>query len=80
MILKSLLIELIKLSETFGSSIKSQVLDLKTLPIFSPLEISVTYHTLVRHQDIREKSLSYFMFDFPKTKRKFSLNYLQGRQ
>ena len=26
---------------TSGSSIKSQVLDLKTLPIFSPLKISV---------------------------------------
>ena len=26
---------------TSGSSIKSQVLDLKTLPVFSPLKISV---------------------------------------
>ena len=32
---------LFNFSATSGSSIKSQVLDLKTLPIFSPLKISV---------------------------------------
>ena len=32
---------------TSGSSIKSQVLDLKTLPIFSPLKISVKVCSLI---------------------------------
>ena len=30
---------------TSGSSIKSQVLDLKTLPIFGPLKMSVKMHS-----------------------------------
>ena len=35
------LINIIKLFKTSGSSIKSQVLDLKTLPIFTPFKMSV---------------------------------------
>ena len=34
---------------TSGSSIKSQVLDLKTLPIFSPLKISVKLNKSTFH-------------------------------
>ena len=42
---------------------------------FNVLHFSQSFN-LVRHQDLREKSLSFLMLYLPKSKRKFSLNCL----
>ena len=56
-------------SATCGSSIKSQILDLKTLPIFSPLKISVIalyhcYHSDNLWMDSTHNSLIKWEYNF----------------
>ena len=49
---------------TSWSSIKSQVLDMKTLPIFSPLKISVSMFQKSMHEIFKSLPLLDYVSDF----------------